>query len=231
MQDVWVRCAAALASVLAVAAGILVVIALAGMRDPWTGGYVSEAGVATYPRVWVYRSGILVVSAALALLGLVWAAATRRMDINAAVLRTGFLRIGALVAGLLIAAGLLGVVSASVSCTAGCPLPPYEHTTAMNLVHAGASSLAIGLAVVAMLVIAATSTDGPMRSSARIGFILTGPTLVALAVCLLALGRATPTAILERIVLTEVLAWLAATSIRLTISPRATGHRDLSIRV
>ncbi len=245
MRDAWARCAAAVASGLAVAAGILVVVALAGMRHPWTSGYVSEAGVTTYPREWVYRSGIFAVSVALVLVGVVWAGApppsgyhpagfsiTRPVGsrlLASQILASGLLVAGLLVAGLLVVAGGLGAVSASVSCTAGCPLPPYEHTTAMDLLHASASSLAIGLAAVAMLVIAATSADGPMRWCARVGFILTGPALVALGVCLLALGRATPTAILERVVLAEVLAWLIVTAIRLTISPNATSLRDLEM--
>ena len=77
MRDVGARCTAAVAAALGATAGTLVVLALAGMRHPWTGGYVSEAGVATYPREWVYRWGILAVSAALVLLGIVWARGAR----------------------------------------------------------------------------------------------------------------------------------------------------------
>lgn len=187
------RAAAAVAAILFVAGGALVAVALAASADPWTGGYVSEAGVAGYPQAAAYRSGILVIS-----LGLV-------------LLSAGLTRL-VMVAGLLIAAaGVLGGVSASVRCSAGCPLPPYEQPTAADLVHGGASIAAVAFVALAMLVTAMRAN--PLTRLSRWWFAATAPLLAALGVALLTVGRSTFTAGLERIALIAVLGWLIAAAI------------------
>ena len=115
-------------------------------------------------------------------------------------------------------AGALTAVSSRISCTASCPLPPYEHTTAQDLVHAGTSIAAIGLTVLAMLAVAATAADRVQKRVARIGAVVCTPILVALAITLLAIGRSTVTAVLERLGLVGVLGWVTACAL-LTLRP------------
>lgn len=196
MRVAWSRCAAGVAAITALAGGVAVVIALAALPHPWTGGYVSEAGVATDPRAALYRIGILGVAVSLVLLGIVLFHAVR------------------VAAALLAVAGVLASISASVPCTAGCPLPPYERTTPMDLVHAGASTAAVGFAALAMGVTAMTvdRADRWLYRAAQIGFGLVAPMLAGLAVGLLAVGRGELTAVLERAALGTLLIWLTTTA-------------------
>jgi hypothetical protein len=115
----------------------------------------------------------------------------------------------------LLLAGALGGVSSGVSCTAGCPLPPYEHTTTRDLVHASTSIGAVGFATLAMLIVAIAGVDGRLRRIAQVCFAICAPLLLALAVGLLALGRSPTTAILERVALAGVVAWGIATAVAL----------------
>src|SRR4029077_5034718 len=56
--------------------------------------------------------------------------------------------------GLVALDAVFGGVSAAVSCSPGCPLPPHETTTAQDLVHGGASILAVGLLGLGLLTVA-----------------------------------------------------------------------------
>jgi uncharacterized protein DUF998 len=193
------RCLSFAAALVTAAGAVAIIVAVAALPHPWTTGYVSEAGVATDPRSGLYRLGILGLCVGLVLLGAV---------------------VRALIAtGLLVAAGAIGSVSAVVTCSPGCPLPPYERATATDLVHATASCLSIGLATLAILSLAATGSR-----SARYAFAITAPTLAALGICLLAIGRSTATAVLERAVLALLVGWVLVTAILISAAPLRWRH-------
>jgi len=195
----------------AIAAGvtgaIYIVIGVAALPDPWTGGYVSEAGASSASQHSLYRVGILLVSIALGLLAAAVAAAVASPVAHPLVPRwfpTGW--------ALLLAAAGLGAVSSRVSCTTGCPLPPYQTTTARDLVHAGTSVAAVGFVALSMLVMALADPPGSVRRLARWGAVVCWPPLVFLAVAILAVGHGALTAITERIALALVLLWALTTA-------------------
>lgn len=192
-----IRRVAALTSALTgLTGGVLIAIAVAAMPHPWTTGYVSEAGAPGAAHAGTYRIGLLLLAIALLLLGNV-------------VITTPAMGMG-ITGILLVAAGALTAVSSRVSCTANCPLPPYEHSTVQDLVHAGTSIAAVGLTSLAMLAVAASATDRRQVHVARTAAAICLPVLVALAIALLAIGRSTLTAVLERLGLAGVLLWVVA---------------------
>jgi hypothetical protein len=181
------RTATTTAVLTAITGGALMAYGVSAMPHPWTTGYISQAGAPGAAHAGAYRAGVLLLAITLFLLG------------NALVSLAGVLLIGA---------GGLAAISSRVSCTPGCPLPPYEHSTTRDLVHAGTSIAAIGITVLAMLAIAALSPDRPQARAARIAAVVCVPVLVTLAITLLAIGRGTTTAVLERVGLVAVLAWI-----------------------
>ena len=186
---------------------IYIVIGVAALPDPWTGGYVSEAGASSASQHSLYRVGILLVSIALGLLAAAVAAAVASPVAHPLVPRwfpTAW--------ALLLAAAGLGAVSSRVSCTTGCPLPPYQTTTARDLVHAGTSVAAVGFVGLSMLVLVLTDPPGSVRRLARWGAVVCWPPLVFLAVAILAVGHGALTAITERIALALVLLWALTTA-------------------
>jgi hypothetical protein len=187
---------AVVAALAGVAGAVALIVSVAALGHPWTSGYVSEAGVG--PRSGAYRLGILALSVALLLLG----GAVQRL----------------IAGGLLVAAGAFGTVSAAVTCTPGCPLPPYQHSTAQDLVHATASCLSVGLTALAMAAIGTRAS--------RWMFAITAALLAALGITLLAIGRSTTTAVLERLVLTVLVAWAVATAVGIAARARPPGSRD-----
>lgn len=205
------RALGGLAAITTAAGGAAVGAALAALPDPWA-GYVSEAGVPGTPRAGLYRAGLLALSAALVLLAAALAGPTRTAG------------------ALLIGGGLLGALSASVPCTPGCPLPPYQPSTAADLLHAGASALAVAAVVLAMLALAVLPHPhrpgvarlrrpavARLRRGGRIGFAVAAPPLVALGLALLLLGRGPVTGLLERGVLAITLGWLLVASVLLAV--------------
>ncbi len=196
----------------AIAAGvtgaIYIVIGVAALPDPWTGGYISEAGASSAPQHSLYRAGILLVSIALGLLALAVATAPGASPVAHPLVPRWFPSGWVL---LLVAAGL-GAGSSRVSCTTGCPLPPYQATTARDLVHAGTSVVAVGFVALSMLVIALAHESGAVRRLARWGAAVCWPPLVFLAIAILAVGHGALTAITERIAVALVLFWALATA-------------------
>ncbi|WP_196279635.1 DUF998 domain-containing protein [Catellatospora paridis] len=197
------RWPAGFAVVFAVAGTAAVMYALGVLPEPWTRGYISEGGVATSPRDGIYRTGILALAGSLALLG----AALRRLV--------------PFVCAMLVAAAVFGVLSSAVSCTPGCPLPPYEPSTAPDLVHAGASVLAVGLAVVAMVAVALIALQPALRRTARVFSGVTVPLALLLVIGLLAIGRGLFTSVLERVALVPVVGWVVVTGVLLCRLPKA----------
>ncbi|MEV4413110.1 DUF998 domain-containing protein [Catellatospora sp. NPDC049609] len=199
------RVAAWVAAACAVAGTGAVMYALGVLPEPWTRGYISEGGVATSPRDGIYRAGVLALAASLALLGV----ALRRLV--------------PFVFALLVPAAFFGAVSSAVSCTPGCPLPPYEPSTPTDLVHAGASVLAVGLAVVAMGAVSLISLQPVLRRTARVFFGVTLPLALALVFGLLAIGRGLFTSVLERVALAPVVAWIVVTGLLTLRRPPGAG--------
>ncbi|GAA1376260.1 hypothetical protein GCM10009661_44120 [Catellatospora chokoriensis] len=196
------RWPAGCAVVFAVAGTAAVMYALGVLPEPWTHGYISEGGVATSPRDGIYRTGILALAGSLALLG----AALRRLV--------------PFVFAMLVTAGVFGALSSAVSCTPGCPLPPYEPSTAQDLVHAGASVLAVGLAVVTMGAVALIALPPALRRTARVFSAVTFPLALLLVIGLLAIGRGLFTSVLERVALVPVVGWVVVTGVLLRGLPK-----------
>jgi ABC-type uncharacterized transport system permease subunit len=185
-----------------VCAAIAVVASLLGTAallyatggGPGIAGYVSESGVAGAPHALVYR---------LALLAFVVATAA-----TALALRTP----APLAAAVLALAAPFLLVSTAARCSTGCPLPPFQRPTLGDLVHAGASIVAIGLCALAMLAAAWRATDRRLRRVSGWTAAVTVPVLFAMAVGLLTVGHSPFTGIVERLSLVGCLSWLVAVS-------------------
>lgn len=190
------RRAAASAAVGCIAAGAAAVtVAVVAGPGPGLTGYVSEAGVTDSAYAPAYRIGVFALAAALLLL--------------AAALRAG-LRVAA---ALLAAGSVLTLVSGAVTCSEGCPLPPFERATAADLVHGGASIVAVASVVLAMLAIALT--PGADRSLRRLGAGAAAaalPLAGAVGLAMLTVGRGALVGVLERLLLLVALLWAAATA-------------------
>lgn len=180
-----VACAALLIGSAAVA-GIAVSSSAGGV-----GGYVSETGVPGHPYAQLYRQSVLGIAVtAAAVAGLLWSRC----------------RWAALA---LLAAAPAVAVSGAVSCTDGCPLPPYAATTARDLGHAAASVIGVGCCALAMLA-AAWLASGWLRHASRIAVAAGWPLLIATAAGILAVGRGTFTGLTERLGLAVCVGWLLA---------------------
>jgi hypothetical protein len=187
------RAAATGAALLAVAGAVGLFVATGGAAR--TGQFVSESGVADAPRAALYRLSILGIAAAVALLAL----SLRALSAPAAAL-------------LAAAAGCV-LVSGSVACSAGCPLPPHEVPTLPDLAHAAASIAGLLLISGAMLVLARPGRDRLARQASRAGAVLAVPLQAAAGLSILFAGRGAVTGALERAALIATLAWLLMMSL------------------
>ncbi|QSB16663.1 DUF998 domain-containing protein [Natronosporangium hydrolyticum] len=167
--------------------------AVARLPDP-LGQYVSEAGIPGAATADLYLVGLLLVAAGVGLL----AAALARLPW--------------LVWGPLLVAVPMTVTSGLVPCTAGCPLPPYEQTTAVDLVHAGASILAVVATLATMLALVFLGDQPALRRAAAIGLLVALPQAVALLAGMLVIGRDPLTAALERTLLVSLAGWMLWTA-------------------
>ncbi|MEU4778497.1 DUF998 domain-containing protein [Micromonospora sp. NPDC023633] len=190
------RAAAASASAACVAAGaVAVTVAVVAGPGPGPTGYVSEAGVTDSAYAPAYRIGVFALAAGLLLL-----AAALPRALRAA-------------AGLLAVGGVFALVSGAVTCSAGCPLPPFERATTADLVHGAASILAVAAVVFAMLAIALTRAAPPaLHRLAAVALAAALPLAGATAVALVAVGRGGLIAVLERLLLLVAVLWGAATA-------------------
>ncbi|MGN9776789.1 DUF998 domain-containing protein [Micromonospora sp. H33] len=187
--------AASAAAGSAVAGAVAVAVAVAAGPGPGLAGYVSEAGVTDTTYALTYRIGIFTLAGGVLLLAAALPPVLR------------------LAAAMLAAGGVAALVSGAVACSASCPLPPYEQATTADLVHGGASIAAVGAVVLSMLATALTP-DAP-ASLRRLGAVAAGmalPLSAATAVTLLAVGRGTLIAVLERLLLLVCLLWGTATA-------------------
>ncbi|BCY09942.1 DUF998 domain-containing protein [Actinoplanes sp. L3-i22] len=183
------RLAAAAGLVVTAGAGVMLFALVAG-PGPWWRGYVSEAGAAGHPYAVVYRLGLVLLAAGVALLG-------RARPV-----------IGPL---LLVTAGLAGT-SGVVACSAGCPLPPFEPTTPTDVVHAAASVLGMLVLAAAMAVTWWTAGWAVTRRLTAAALALTVPLGGALGLMMLFAGRGATSAVLERILLVIGVSWLVGTA-------------------
>ncbi|GAB3082191.1 DUF998 domain-containing protein [Micromonospora schwarzwaldensis] len=190
------RVAAAGAAACVVAGAVAVTVAVVAGPGPGPTGYVSEAGVADSGYAGAYRIGIFTLTAALLLLA-------------------GALPAAARAASVLLGAGAVGTaLSGTVTCSAGCPLPPFEAATVADLVHGGASIAATAAVVFAMLaLLLAPATAAALRRVAAVGVALALPLAGAVGLAMLLVGRGALVGVLERLLLAVAAGWGLATAV------------------
>jgi Protein of unknown function (DUF998) len=200
---------AAAAFVATVVGAALVVTAVVATPRLWLGGYVSEAGVASSGPATVYRLGVAGLALGQALFAVaLWGSGPR------------WVRVVPLTVTLVAVDAVFGGVSAVVSCSPGCPLPPHETPTARDLVHGGASILAVGLLGLALLCIAVLWPPGPLARPSRVAAAVVVPLLAADGLAILIVGRGHVTGLLERASLLAAVAWtLVACALLLRTAP------------
>ena len=199
---------AALAAVAVTGGAVIMLVTLVATPGPWWQGYVSEAGTALQPYASGYRTGQVVLAAGVGLLG--WALRPLKR------LPGGWpqrLRDGSVTAACLLAAAVLAGASGVVQCTDRCPLPPYEPTTAADVVHAGASILGLVVLAGAMAATWFTEMRTATRRLAAVAAALLVPLGAALGLSLLIVGRSTLGALAERLILVIAVSWLVGTAV------------------
>ncbi|WFE38963.1 DUF998 domain-containing protein [Micromonospora sp. WMMD998] len=203
------RATAAFAAGCVVFGAVAVTVAVVAGPGPGPTGYVSEAGVTDSGYAGAYRIGIFTLAAALLLLA-------------------GALPTAARAASVLLGVGAVATtLSGTVTCSAGCPLPPFEAATVADLVHGGASIAATAAVVFAMLALVCSPAVGvALRRVAAIGAALALPLSGAVGLAMLLVGRGTLVGLLERSLLTVTAAWGLATAVVLVRrGPRLTPGR------
>ncbi|MFU8871227.1 DUF998 domain-containing protein [Micromonospora sp. SL4-19] len=186
------------------AGAVAVTVAVVAGPGPGLTGYVSEAGVTDSGYAGAYRIGVFALAAGLLLL-----AAALLPALEAA-------------AALLAVAGGCTVLSGAVTCSDGCPLPPFEATTVADLVHGGASVAGTAAVVFAMLVLAVSpAADRQLRRVARVGAALALPLAAAIGLAMLIVGRGSLVGVLERLLLAVAAAWGVATAASLGLRRRS----------
>ncbi|MCO1596064.1 DUF998 domain-containing protein [Micromonospora sp. RHAY321] len=201
--DIARRVAASAAAGCTLAGAVAVTVAVLAGPDPALTGYVSEAGIAGSGHAATYRIGILALAGALLLL--------------AAALPTG---VWAAAPALLAVGAVSSAVSGAVTCSAGCPLPPFERSTAADLVHGGASIAATAAVVFAMVALAVSGSVGPaVRRLAGGAATLALPLCAAVGLAMLVVGRGDLVGVLERLILALATLWGLATATVLALAP------------
>ncbi|MFG1868076.1 DUF998 domain-containing protein [Micromonospora arborensis] len=202
-SDVARRVAGSAAAGCALAGAVAVTVAVVAGPGPGLTGYVSEAGIAGSGHAATYRIGVLALAAALLLVGAalppgVWAAPA-----------------------LLATAAVFTAVSGAVTCSAGCPLPPFERATAADLVHGGASIAATAAVVFAMITLAVSGPAGPVvRWLARVAAALALPLCATVGLAMLVVGRGAVVGVLERLILALAAVWGVTTATALALDRR-----------
>lgn len=191
------RAAAAIAAAVGTVAGAsAVTIAVVAGPGPGFAGYVSEAGIGTSPYASTYRLGVFGLAAALLLLAAALPAA---------------LRLGA---ALLAASGACTVLSGAVTCSDGCPLPPFERATLADLAHGGASIAAVAGTVFAMLALTVSGgASRPLRRLSATAATVALPLSAAVGVAMLVVGRGSVVGLVERVLLADVALWMLASAV------------------
>ncbi|MFJ8577578.1 DUF998 domain-containing protein [Micromonospora sp. NPDC093277] len=181
-----------------------VTFAVVAGPGPGLTGYVSEAGITDSGYAGAYRIGVFALAAALLLLAV---ALPQVLEPAAALLAVG---------------GGCTALSGAVTCSAGCPLPPFEAATVADLVHGGSSVAATAAVVFAMLVLVVIPAAGPpLRRAARVGAALALPLSAAIALAMLMVGRGSVVGVLERLLLLVAAGWGLATATVLGLARRS----------
>jgi len=247
------RACAGIAGACAVFAAVAIGIATAATGTVY--GYVSEAGAPGAPLRGLYRAGVYGVAIALAFFAAAIIALVREEDRRGTLLRSaapgspsrwaGVSRWAVGPAGVALAfaaAAPLAATSGAVSCTPGCPLPPFESPSQSDIVHALASIGGFGLATGAMLLLAigeagavgssgpagataeaagataeAVRTRDPLRAASRVSAGLLVPLLAITGLVMLVTGRGLLAGLLERAALGVALGWLVTAAVTVTI--------------
>jgi hypothetical protein len=193
------RALAAVAALTLVVGAALLARSVVATQGWLYAGFVSETGQPGAPHRDGYTLGILGLAAALVLLA------------GAALLRGGSPAwIGWGVAALFVLGGLSAGVSSLVSCTAGCPLPPFQTPTPGDLVHAAASVLGMALCGAAMAVYAISPVPSALRTLGRAGVAVTLPLAIVAGFGLVFVGRGTFTGTAEKALVLVIIAWTLA---------------------
>jgi hypothetical protein len=187
------------------AGAVLIVVAVGATPRLWLGGFVSEAGVASSGHAGTYRLGAAGVALGQALfaVALFFAAPGERPRWFA----SRWVAVVPLTVSLVAADAVFGGVSAAVSCSPGCPLPPHETPTVRDLVHGGASILAVGLLSLALLCVAVFWPPGPLVRPSRVAAVVVVPLIAADGLAILIVGRGHVTGLLERASLLVAVGW------------------------
>ncbi|MET8349444.1 MULTISPECIES: DUF998 domain-containing protein [unclassified Micromonospora] len=182
---------------------VAVTVAVVAGPGPGFTGYVSEAGIAGGGHAATYRIGILALAGSLLLL--------------AAALPPGVRAAPALLA----AGAVCTALSGAVTCSAGCPLPPFERATVADLAHGGASIAATASVVFAMIALAvAGPVDRAVRRLSGTAAALSLPLCATVGLGLLVIGRGTVVGVLERLILALAILWGLATATTLALTRR-----------
>ncbi|MET8261554.1 DUF998 domain-containing protein [Micromonospora sp. NPDC005205] len=195
------RVAGSAAAGCTLAGAVAVTLAVVAGPGPGLTGYVSEAGIAGSAHAATYRIGILALAGALLLIGAalppgVWAAAP-------ALLATG---------------AVFTAVSGAVTCSGGCPLPPFERATTADLVHGGASIAATAAVVFAMIALAVSVPAGrTVRRLAGVAAVLALPLCATVGLAMLVIGRGPVVGVLERLILALAVLWGLGTATALAL--------------
>ncbi|MEV0395661.1 DUF998 domain-containing protein [Polymorphospora rubra] len=211
----------------AVGGTVAVTVAVVAGPGPGLTGYVSEAGVESSGYASTYRIGIFVLAAGLLLfaLALPWTArgpadrgparpgrATSGPVHGGPVVRVGGVVLPDLVrtaAALLATSAACTVLSGAVTCSAGCPLPPFEPATTADLVHGAASIAAVASCVFAMVALAwSPTTPRALRRLSVVAAAVALPLSAAVGIAMLVLGRGPVVALVERVLLLEAAVWV-----------------------
>ncbi|MEV0328318.1 DUF998 domain-containing protein [Micromonospora echinospora] len=207
MTEITRRAAAAGAAACVLGGAIAVVVAVVAGPGPGLTGYVSEAGVTDSGYAPTYRAGVFALAAGLLLLAVALPAAARPA------------------AALLVAGSACTLLSGAVTCSDGCPLPPFERATTADLVHGGASIAGVAAVVFAMVAVALCSAAGMrVRRVAAVGALVALPLAAAVGLAMLVVGRSALVGVLERLLLAETVGWGLATAVLLSLPSRPTSR-------
>jgi hypothetical protein len=196
----------AVAGLAVLTGAITMLVALIDAPGPWLQGYVSEAGSAGQPLARAYRSGVILLACGALMLALSFL----RLGRTASPGRAGaMLRAGA---ALLASAAVLAATSGAVSCSDRCPLPPFEPTTAADVLHAAASIAGMVALAAAMSLIALAPLRLAIRRLAAAAVAVTVPLGACLGLIMLLVGRSAVGAVTERALLVVAVSWLIGTA-------------------
>jgi hypothetical protein len=177
---------------------------------PWR--YVSESGVDGAAHPTLYRVSMLLLAASLAFLAVPARHTARHALAGLPLGRLATVVPAGLAAAAIAVAAPLAALSGVVTCSPGCPLPPYESPQPRDLVHATGAIGALLLIALAMLVYATQPDDSTLRRAGRLGVLLAFPPLILSAIGIAFLGRGLFTGLMERAALAAASAWLVHTA-------------------